>query len=71
MRVLEQPGPHVVLEAVKRVVVDAPAHADAAFTGQIGPDGLAVMAEVTGDRGDRPTSLAERVSVHIILPCEH
>ena len=33
--------------------------------------GLAVMAEMAGDRGDRPTSSMERVSVHIILPCEH
>ena len=54
MRVLEQPGPDIGLE---RVIVGPSAHTGAAFTGQIHPDGLAVMAEVTGDRGDRPTSL--------------
>ena len=41
------------------------------FAVQIGPDRLAVMAEMAGDRGDRPALPAERVDVHIVLPCEH
>lgn len=73
MRVLGQPGANVGLdvEAVERAVDSPLSHIGGAFAGQIRPDGLAVMAKMAGDRGDRPAPRAERVRVHIILPCEH
>jgi hypothetical protein len=79
---VEQPRrPHVriVREALtevadvrpERVLAAAGALAGDAAAGQVGADGLAVMAEVPGDRADRLALPAERVRVHIVLPCEH
>ena len=46
-------------------------HTGDAFVVQRSANRLVVMTEMAGDRRDRPTSLAERVSVDIILLCEH
>jgi hypothetical protein len=71
VRVIGQSLPEVADERRERVVGGADALAGDAAAGQVGADGLAVMAKVPGDRADRPALPAERVSVHIVLPCEH
>jgi hypothetical protein len=71
MRVLDQPFTAVVDEHGEAILDRRGTHPGDAFAVQIGADRLAVMAEMRGDRRDRPASLAERVSVHIILLCEH
>src|SRR5215218_2059350 len=71
MRILDQPRPAVVDEHDEPVLTRRGPHPSDAFVVQVAADRLAVMTEMTGDRRDRPTSLAERVSVHIVLLCEH
>jgi hypothetical protein len=71
VRVLSQSLPAVAVERLERVRFGAgPLPGDPAAA-QVGADGLAVMTQVPGDRGDRPTPAVERVRVHIVLPCEH
>ena len=38
---------------------------------QAGPDGLSVLSQMPGDRGDRPTLATQCVHVDVVLPCEH
>src|SRR5215210_4343887 len=71
MPVLEQTFPAVLDERVERIDTRRAAHISDACAGQIRADRLAVAAEMTGDRRDRPAPLMERVCVHIFLPCEH
>ena len=69
--IIKQPLGRVAKERLEQIrVVTGPLPSDA-VAGQVGPDGLAVMSQVPGDRRDRPALPAERVSVHIVLPCEH
>src|SRR5690606_32910818 len=53
------------------VLASGLAHPGDAFVVQIGADGLAVTAQVPGDRGDRPTLPPKRVRVDVFLPCQH
>jgi hypothetical protein len=71
VRILTQPFAGVVDEPVEAVVARRCPHAGDPAAAQVRPDRLAVMAEMAGDRRDRPPLRAERVSVHIVLPCEH
>ena len=62
--------------ATRRVRVEprpAARHPDPSgpFAVQICTVPLTVMAQLTGDRRDRLTSIAERVRAHIMLQCEH
>ena len=52
VRILDQARGDVVDEPVERVRRSALADPWLALTGEVGADGLAVMTEVTGDRGD-------------------
>ena len=71
MRVLPQALAAVVHERGEPVRSGRSTCARRASAVQVGGDRLAVVSEMPGDRGDRPAPLAERVSVHIILLCEH
>ena len=71
MRVIDEPLRRVGQERPERIRCATGPLASDPVAGQLGPDGLAVMSQVLGDRRDRPTLSAERMSVHIVLPCEH
>jgi hypothetical protein len=71
MRVLDEAFAAVVDEHVERIDTAGATDISDSVAGQIGADRLAVAAEMTGDRRDRPASPVERVCVHIFLPCEH
>jgi hypothetical protein len=58
VRVLDQPQPAVLGEPVEHVRTGRSADAGLPVTGEVGPDGLAVVAGVPGDRRDRPAPLA-------------
>ena len=71
MWILAEAFTAVVDETSEPVVANRDPNPRGTVAIQIGADRLAVMAEVTSDRGDRPAPPAERVRVHIILLCEH
>jgi hypothetical protein len=71
VRVLDQALAAVPGEYIERIRLAAPTSPGDAIAVQVGADGLAVMTEMPGDRGDRPAPAVERVRVHIVLPCEH
>src|SRR5690554_6201814 len=71
MRVLTQPLGHVGHETFEAVLAAAGPYARLAVAGQIRPDRLAILAQVPGDRGDRPAPSMQRVRVDVFLPCEH
>jgi hypothetical protein len=55
-----EPLPDVRLEPVEHVWLNPHADAGLAFAGQIATNGLAVMADVAGNRRDRPPPLLQR-----------
>jgi hypothetical protein len=71
VRVLAQPFPAVAGERLERIGLGPAALAGDPVAAQVGADGLAVMAQVPGDRRDRPAPAMQRVRVHIVLPCDH
>jgi hypothetical protein len=62
VRVLGQPFPAVVDERLERIRFTALALPGDPAAVQIGADGLAVMAQVPGDRGDRPAPAVQRTA---------
>ena len=71
VRILDQTRPAVVYESREPVWARRRSRSGRARAVQVAGDRLAVVSEMAGDRRDRPAPLAERVSVHIILLCEH
>jgi len=71
MRVLAQARADVVDERLERVSFGRLAFPGDPLVVEVGADGLAVPAQVSGDRGDRPALPAQRVSVDVFLPCQH
>ncbi len=71
VRVVPQPLAQVGGERPERVLTAARALPGDPAAGQVGAHGLAVTIKVPGDRRDRPALPAERVGVHIVLPCQH
>src|SRR5271166_1670081 len=71
MRILDQPSRHVVDERVERIRRRPRPHPRVLFTVEIPADRLAVEPGVAGDRRDRPTTFAQGMYFHIVLPCEH
>ena len=71
MRVLDQPGGHIVDERCERIRLRRGTFTGSAFAGQVVADRLAVMTQMPGDRGDRPALAGQRMRVQIFLPCEH
>jgi hypothetical protein len=71
MRIVSQPDPAVIQERLdhRRRRPGPPLGLPMAI--QIGPDRLAVMAQVPGDGRDRPALLTQRMSFHIVLPGEN
>lgn len=70
MPLLAQPRGHVVDERLKRVRCQPRPHSGCALSGQMGAQRLAVKPGMAGDRRDRPTTLAQGIYFHIVLPCE-
>jgi hypothetical protein len=60
VRIVDEPLTDIRLEPLEHIGLDPPAHARLAFAGQIATDRLAVMADVTGNRRDRPAPLPQR-----------
>jgi len=71
MWAITQPLGRLAPERLERITVATGPLPSDAVAGQVGPDGLVVMSQALGDRRDCPALPAERVSVHIVLPCEH
>jgi hypothetical protein len=71
MRVLFQPGGHIVNERGERVRLRRSPFTGGAITSQIIADGLSVTTQMPGDRRDRPALAGQRMRVHVFLPCEH
>ena len=70
VRILDQPGSHILDERCERVLGTF-AHPRFPLTVQVVPDRLAVPADMVGDRGDRPALPGKRVHIHVFLPCDH
>jgi hypothetical protein len=71
MRILHQARRHIVDERVKRIRRRPGTHPRLLFTIQVLADRLTVEPGVAGDRRDRPTTFAQSMYFHIVLPCEH
>lgn len=70
VRVIAQPPRAVRLELLERVRPRARAHPRLP-TRQVGPDRLAVPAQMPSDRADRPAPLPQCMYLDVVLPCEH
>src|ERR1700757_2677037 len=71
MRVLAQPRADIVQERLERIRRAPRPHPRRSLPGQIGAHRLPVKPGMAGDRRDRPTTLAQGMYFHIVLPCEH
>jgi hypothetical protein len=71
VRVLGQAQPAVLQERLRQRRLAAHPRLGDPPALEIGADGLAVMAQMPGDRRDRPALLAQRVRFHISLPGQH
>jgi len=73
MRVINQALAQIVhehLERIGRARCRRPLSGDPP-AGQVGPDRLAVMSQVPGDRRHRPALARQSVHIHVVLLCEH
>jgi hypothetical protein len=61
----------IVQERLERIGRRPRPHPRRSLPGQIGAHRLPVKPGVAGDRRDRPTTLAQGMYFHIVLPCEH
>ena len=71
MRVLAQPGTHIVNERRKRVLTGLFALPRCGHPVDVVADSAAIPAGVAGDRRDRPPPLMQCVYLHVVLSCEH
>src|SRR6202034_3988516 len=68
---VDEPGRQVLAERLERVWCSADSDAGGPLPIDIGPDRLAVPAEVPGDRRDGPAPLPECMCFHVFPMCEH
>ncbi|MFI2352901.1 hypothetical protein ACH492_39185 [Streptomyces sp. NPDC019443] len=68
--VVAEPLAAVLQEGHERVRRLTPISRDP-FAVQISADRLAIVAQMPGNRGDRPALTTQRVSIHVFLPGEH
>jgi len=67
MRIVDQPLAQIAHERAEGVFAGGGPGAGRAVTGQIPPDGLAVVTEMPGDRRHRPSLPGQNVHVHVVL----
>jgi hypothetical protein len=69
--IVGEPLAHVRLEAIERVRLVVGAQAGLPFAGQVGPNRLAVPADMAGDGRDGPPPRPQRCDLHVFLWCQH
>ena len=71
MRIVDEPRRQVLGERLERVGRRSGPDAGNARPVDVGPDRLAVPAEVAGDRRDRPAPASQCMCFHVFPMCEH